>query len=414
MPSLAKDYINYTVRHTGLVQLNGGRIELSEEGKSYLEGPNNTALFRILNENIIGFKETLIILHRKRCSLPELNGDLIKELHSYPLRWTTNAQASWRVKWLQAMGFASFDSHQYGLTTAGEELLGELGGYVPETTPSMEKQEGPRSDLPSSLREGILENLCGRLKATEHASSEPWKYEQAIAGALTFLGFDVTHHGKSGDTDVLAIAQLGRERYTIILDGKTTGGERVIERQISWPSLEDHRELHQADYTVIVGPDFAGGDLLERARKKYKVGLLETGTLTDLLTIHSRTPLTLLDLRDVFCRVGPINLKECLSLQERKTEYEKQLEILPKIFSELQSLEKAGDTTTASDLRWALGKRFKIKEIQWVLDLLELLGMVKRTEKEEYLITMMPEVAAAKLKAIANSIRPAAILSGSP
>lgn len=231
----------------------------------------------------------------------------------------------------------------------------------------------------------------------------PKRYEEAIKEAFEFLGFRSEHRGEPGETDVIAVANLGDGTYSIILDGKTTKGERIICRHISWPTMKEHRVKHNADYAVIVGPLFAGGDLLKRS-KTYEILLLQTETLIELLKIHSSTPLTLTDLKDAFGKVGLLRLEECSELMRRKQEYGRQLDLIPKILSKLQHLQSLSEPTTVNDLRWALEKKFSVDRISMALTLLQKLDMVQQNEKGEFIALVNPKVAAAKLKVFANAI----------
>jgi len=395
-----RSYINNTLKHSGLLVIERTGITLSEDGRQYLEHRDNKFLFQTLDKNVLGFIETLTLLGNNSYTLQELHKALTKELESYHVRWTTAyGQPYWRVNWLRSMGFVTIRGHEFCLTDAGQKLLTELGVTVtkvprlPEVKPPVEP-----------TRESAVEKICIKLKTTEHASSEPEKYEGAIAEALSFLGFDVEHRGEPGETDVIATANLGDEKYKIILDGKTTAGEKIIDRHISWPTMDEHREKHRANYAAVVGPGFAGGDLLERAKTRYRVLCLETDTLIELLRIHSRTPLTLEDLKKVFNNVGLLRLEECTEFRDKRNEYEKQLELIHELLHKMQELQNLDEPTTAGDLRWALEKKFSTDEIQHALSLLQCFGIVKKTEKQEYTATMMPKVAAAKLEVLANAI----------
>lgn len=86
----------------------------------------------------------------------------------------------------------------------------------------------------------------------------------------------------------------------------------------------------------------------------------------------------------------------------RKKEYERQLDLIPKVLSKLQHLQSLSEPTTANDLRWALEKKFSVNEISMALNLPQRLGMVQKNEKGEFVALVTPRVAAAKLEALAN------------
>jgi hypothetical protein len=115
--------------------------------------------------------------------------------------------------------------------------------------------------------------------------------------------------------------------------------------------------------------------------------------------------MTLEDLKEIFSKVGLLKLEECTEFRDKKEQYEKQFELVPKLLNKLQELQNSDQPTTVVDLRWALEKKFSTDEIQQALSLLQLFGIVKKREKEEYVAIMMPEVAAAKLEVLADSVR---------
>jgi hypothetical protein len=159
-----------------------------------------------------------------------------------------------------------------------------------------------------------------------------------------------------------------------------------------------------------MGPSFAGGDLTERAETKYKVLLLETSTLTELVEIHSRTPLNLNDLRLVFKETGICSLNQLQEFASKKIEYENVFNLFSKLLTKLQELNKENEPATVADIRWKLGsarddgKKFEIDDIKKALDLLVQLQIVEKTEKEQYIALMSPKVAASKLIALGTTI----------
>ena len=177
----------------------------------------------------------------------------------------------------------------------------------------------------------------------------------------------------------------------------------VIERQISWPTIRDHREKHGAKYSVIVGPAFAGGDLMRRAND-FKTLLIDTKTLIKLLKIHSKTTISLIDFEEIFSKIGFLNLEDCNKMMRKKGEYERQLDLIPKILVNLQELQALNETTTIDALRWSLNRKYSNKEISHALELLRILEIVKISEREEYVAILNPDVAALKLQQLRNAI----------
>jgi len=248
-----------------------------------------------------------------------------------------------------------------------------------------------------------VKQIIEDLETFGHASSEPDKYEIAIMNAFNFLGFKAEHFGESGSTDVIAVANLGSWKYSMIIDGKTTKSNRVIERQISWPTIGDHRIKHGAKYAIIVGPDFAGGDLIRRS-KDFKILLMNTKTLIKLINIHSNTPISLLDFEEVFSKIGILNLEDCTKIMQKKDDLGRQLDLLPKLLRKLQELQEQNEATTIVSLYWSLNRSFSNKEISNVLELLQNLEIVKMNERDEFIAILSPNVTALKLQLLRKAI----------
>jgi DNA-directed RNA polymerase delta subunit len=181
------------------------------------------------------------------------------------------------------------------------------------------------------------ESLIDILKETHFKSESPNEFEEAIKDAFIYLGFEGELIGGSGDTDVLLTANIGTKAFKVSVDGKTSKSGKVIDRQIDWLSLEDHREKNKAKYIVVVGPDFAGGNLMSRA-KQYNVSLLTTDGLIKLIRAHSQFPFTLTELKDLFAGKGDLSpqLEDLLSQNLSRRNL---LEHFRVIIEEMQALQ---------------------------------------------------------------------------
>ena len=225
----AGGYVNSMLKHSGLL-IFGDKISLSENGEIFLNSKDNKILFRIFDENILGFNETLRLIGNRPHTIKELHKELVEVLSDYNISWTTNTQPRWRIYWLKSMGFVETSRKRISLTEMGEDLLKELDMPIisvkqpidepvtisvrfPEVKKTAEKEISPINQV---------ESIIVDLEKFEHASSEPDKYEIAIMEAFIFLGFEAEHRGEPGSTDVIAVANLGPWKYSMIIDGKTT------------------------------------------------------------------------------------------------------------------------------------------------------------------------------------------------
>lgn len=198
-------------------------------------------------------------------------------------------------------------------------------------SPSIIKK--PISQIASNESFTIIEQLS----LTQFKSDSPNEYESAIRDAFVFLGFEGELIGGSGDTDVLLTANIGGETYKISVDGKTSKSGKIIERQIDWLSLNDHQKKNKSNYIVVIGPSFAGGNLLERAQQN-EVSLLRTEDFISLVKAHADFPFTLIEMQDLFAGKGEISnqVEDLLSQNRQKRRL---IEQFREIIEEMQSLQ---------------------------------------------------------------------------
>ena len=203
---------------------------------------------------------------------------------------------------------------------------------------------------------------------------------------------------------MLAVAPLGRAQYTIVIDGKTTTREKVIEGQITRDTLLEHRDRHAAKYIAVVGPGFAGGDLIERARK-HRVLLVPTDALIELLKIQERGSLSLEELEEPFSQIGVLNLDSCAKLAQVMANYAREVELLSKLIPKMLEIQRTEESTNIDVLRWALDKRFSTEEIRRALAFLGQAKAVSSSRNGNYIATMGPAALALKLRNIADAVQ---------
>ena len=161
------------------------------------------------------------------------------------------------------------------------------------------------------MPEDNLETLINELSQSQYQSSSPNNFENALEKAFKFLGFDSKKIGGPGDTDVFVVANIGKEKFSIIIDGKTTDPSsssegRITNSRINWQALKKHKKWHKANYIIVVGPKFpTRGDIIDNATE-FSVVLLETDQLIELLKNHHDYPFSLRELKDLFTGVVDI------------------------------------------------------------------------------------------------------------
>lgn len=313
-----------------------------------------------------------------------------------------------RVQWARqdlayAGKIASPARGVWALTDTGRaeaEMLGAAALSVAEP-PAASYEDDPRDEHdeeeePAMPEIAILptdaERIAAELSDAAIDSQAPARLETAVADALSFLGFEAEQIGGSGHTDVFAVAELGVDRYTIVLDAKSTASGKVNDHQIDWDSISDHREQEHADYSCIVGPDFAAGNLRERAGR-HATRLLATGQLAQIIRIHAASPLSLKELERLF----DASVETTTALRDLETassERARRRRLPLKLLQIIDSFNRTKPTAVLAkpEPLWGIllhtddadGKGATLEEVEAALALLETFGILRRSNGEGY------------------------------
>ncbi len=135
--------------------------------------------------------------------------------------------------------------------------------------------------------------------------------EEAVVAAFNCLGFDAVPVGGKGKPDGIAQAHLGRSgevdaSYIITLEAKSTKHPRASSGNISVSNIDNHRRANNAQYAVVVAPDYQGkddeGSVINTEARKFSehVTLLTTSDLITLVTISGPKQISLVRLKDLF------------------------------------------------------------------------------------------------------------------
>ena len=236
------------------------------------------------------------------------------------------------------------------------------------------------------------ERIAAELSDAAIDSKAPARLETAVADGLRFLGFEAEQLGGAGRTDVFAVAELGVDRYTVVLDAKSTASGKVNDHQIDWDSIVDHREQERADYSCIVGPGFAAGNLRERAGR-HATRLLATGQLAQIVRTHAASPLSLKDLERLFD--ATVETTTALrDLETASSERARRRRLPLKLLRIIDSFNRTKPTAVLAkpEPLWGIllhtddadGKGATLEEVESALALLETLGVLRRSNGEGY------------------------------
>lgn len=300
-----------------------------------------------------------------------------------------------------------------------EEGLIETGGKTPHATLAAQiytdlQQKGEKSSIFLKVKRGMfvlnelkeqtnkekgeikestldMKLIINHLETNQLRSDSPTDFEETIKEAFNFMGFEGELIGGKGDTDVLLTANIGQESFKINVDGKTSKSGKIIDRQIDWISLRDHKNKNMADFVVVVGPSFSGGNLKERANE-YHVSLLKTADLIKLVTAHSKFPFTLTELKDLFAGKGDrsAQLEDLLTQNLSRRNLLKQFKV---IIEEMQSLQdRLGyfNFDSLAGREKIEGLEIDPKDIDYIISLLKLpfINGVKDISENKYILTI--------------------------
>ncbi|GAA1577937.1 Lsr2 family DNA-binding protein [Streptomyces globosus] len=184
-----------------------------------------------------------------------------------------------------------------------------LGAALVRTLPLLDHPEsvavavpGPRIAAEDGYSPQTLEagtNIAAEVDAAALAaeivqaatdSADYKRFERAVAAAFRAMGIGVEVHSGPKKTDaVLVLWQSPVSRLRVAVEAKTDGAGLVTDDDVKFMRLRKHRELHEAQNTVLVGPQFDTRVVEEAA--KDGVALLAAQELADAVVRHSRTPL---------------------------------------------------------------------------------------------------------------------------
>lgn len=290
----------------------------------------------------------------------------------------------------------------------------DAGGYDSEPDEPSDDDDAPEAVAPSlSVVAPHPERIAEELESAAVDSGSPARLEAAVAEALRFLGFETEHLGGSGRTDVVAYAELGVDRYSIVLDAKSSGQGRVMEGQIDWVTIQEHQRRERADLSCVVGPAFAAGRLPERARE-YRTRLLAAEQLARAVRLHAESPLNLAELRPLFSDQPDLNAV-LRDLATASSERARRVRLLRRLLDTIGNLNRAQPDAVLAKPDLLLGSMLAQPgepqgttraEIEGALNLLETAGILRRSNGEGYVSQTTSQGAEQILAALAGAPEP--------
>ena len=423
-----------TARYRGGFLLNAGILEdetgllrLSKYANRWYTTEDDGILIALFHSQLQFIGEMLAELYEKPRTAEELRSAAKK----YGLNWTKRDQIGRRRQWLQsAKLIMTLRDGRIAITEAGHHLLPKLDLYDPSGDTARPKllstppptETGPRVDGSFSPLPGVpeldeptltiepspAEALANELRDASTDSKNPDRLEVAIREAFQFLGFDAERLGGSGKTDVLVTAPLGKDdSYSVTIDAKTVGSGSLGDGQVDWVTLDEHRQQHNADYSMLVGPNPSDGRLMNRAVDQT-VAVLSTEQLAELCLQHADAPLDLQDYRALFEASGAV---DTVPISRAAQDWARLRDLAVELCDKLAERTGTFGPLTAAQLMVMIDQPDKpssVEEIQQTLDTLAspLVGAVKGTASTGYVLATAPRVIQQRLQHLGEQLAP--------
>jgi hypothetical protein len=209
-------------------------------------------------------------------------------------------------------------------TAIGTALVRSLP-LRPATTKDATREQSKTSE-PVPHDAGKIEYLCHEIVVSATDSTTYQRFEKGVAESLEMLSFDVERYGRSGETDlVVEVWQSPGYRRRVAVEVKTDGQGVVSDQDIKFEALEDHRQFHNAEASVIIGPGFSSR--VAKWAENKGIVLITAESLAALLKRQHRTPLSPHELSSLFIA------GERDRVEERWREAERRQEVLAHVLN---------------------------------------------------------------------------------
>ena len=166
-------------------------------------------------------------------------------------------------------------------------------------------------------------------------------------------------------------------------------------------TLSEHRAKHEADYSMLVGPDPSTRRLLDRAQDQ-SVAVLSADALADLCRSHAAQPLGLADYKSMFQSGGAVDLAH---IREKSNKAERLASLARRLLDVIGEAAERFGPVIARDLHRGLGRDdgnvvATELEIQSLLHTLSspLVGAIQGDSDNGYVLACSPAVTAERLR----------------
>lgn len=385
----------------GLLAVENRRLSLTPTGQTVLDAEPGRREQVVLNCALTHFAAVLQLLQfaaNARQAFSCREGHLYLQPH-HPT-WNDPQMTRRPLNWLVSTGaLRDVGGARYEITPRGRTALSHF------TTPA----NPPLAVSPAHHLTERSEALIVTLQDAQFDSVAYQRLERAAAEAFDTLGYEVEIRGERGDTDILAVGRAMGASYRFIVDAKTcrTGRWAALNTNV----LHKHAQRHQADYIVVLAPEFAEGYTVEDAIA-HGIVLLPVRVLCDWLRLHAVTPLNVVAYRVMFETPGLIShLPDVLCT--RAAHQERLRQCLGAILHIIATNAQYGaDNALASETIYMLLVReqrhpaFSIEHVGAVCELLTnaFIGAAFHDDTGKVSIAMLPDVIGDTLVTLAASL----------
>lgn len=142
-----------------------------------------------------------------------------------------------------------------------------------------------------TCHEKSADQIADNLIRAARLSEKSVELEIAAIEALNFLGLPATHIGGGHGPDGIIFTRPGKLGAVLTVETKSAASGTVPEEQAKPATLADHREQHDAEATVYIGPGFERR-LLNILDNDERVAVVSTSLLAEAVRRQINTPLT--------------------------------------------------------------------------------------------------------------------------
>lgn len=365
-------------------------VQSSKNALNWNENKSSIDLLCWLHSKFLFFFEILQELENNSLSNKELTS-IAKRYYGFSIENIDEIRK--RIKMLITNDLIMEDSvNTYTITNKGKLLLNKVIIQKRNTSRQID-------DVEELIKKNDIEELINEFRIASRDSANPNRFEKVLRDVFEFLGFEAILLGGSGKTDVLLKTHTTKKfSYVVAIDAKSTASGNVTENLIDFDTIKEHKQKHSADYNVIIGANFQGERLIERA-KEHKVLLLDIDKLETIIRESKEIPLNFDSYKKLFEQNGIANIDV---LDEDKEKVRKQGILMQAIMDCL--IEESDDEFTEGilterDIYRSLRNLEKLKnvtpsEIQQMLEFLSspLIGCISRSKDGYFAIESLNNI----------------------